>query len=188
MGCTEYIGKAFSKNLALLQSESDRGAVLVASSMIEEALKNLLIAKLVPSSKNQDPLFNGGNAPLGTFSSKIEMTYRLGLIRREWKELLNIFKKLRNDFAHNVEVNNFKIPKVRDQFVSLMDKDQHLRDALKGTFIESIANNVSPLKEAELFLKEKMPLRISFDFAFAVIVSTLEAIVHEQVQLKPFGS
>ena len=185
MDSSEYIAKVFPKKLALLQSESDRGAVLVASSMIEEALKNLLMAKLVPSSTKQDPLFNGGNAPLGTFSSKIEMAYRLGLIRREWKELLYIFKNLRNDFAHNVEVNNFKIPKVRDRFVSLMEKDQCLRNAIKDTFIKSIGS-VLPLNEAELFLKEKMPLRKSFDFAFAAIVSTLEAVEHEQVQLKAF--
>ncbi len=187
MDSSEYIAKVFSKKLALLQSESDRGAVLVASSMIEEALKNLLIAKLVPSSTNDDKLFNGGNAPLGTFSSKIEMAYRLGLIRREWKELLDIFRKLRNDFAHNVEVNNFKIPKVQDKFVSLMDKDQHLRDAIKDTFIESI-DSVMPSDEAELYLKENMPVRKSFDFSFAVIVSTLEAIEYEQVQLKEFNS
>ncbi|PSB85546.1 hypothetical protein C5F64_12240 [Photobacterium damselae subsp. damselae] len=187
MDSSEYIAEVFPKKLALLQSESDRGAVLVASSMIEEALKNLLIAKLVPSSTTQDPLFNGGNAPLGTFSSKIEMAYRLELIRREWKELLNIFKKLRNDFAHNVEVSNFKIPKVRDQFISLMEKDQHLRDAIKDNFIASISNDL-PLNEAELFLKENMPLRKSFDFVFAGIVSTLEAVEHEQAQLKAFNS
>ncbi|MEZ9795369.1 hypothetical protein AB4283_24790, partial [Vibrio splendidus] len=93
----EFIAEKFPQKWALIKVESDRGAVLVAGSMIEESLKNLLIAKLAPSSKNDDPLFNGGNAPLGTFSARIEMSYRLGLITVETKDLLSIFKSLRND-------------------------------------------------------------------------------------------
>src|SRR3546814_2970630 len=40
--------------------------------------------------------------PLGNFSSKIKMCYCLGLIDKMIKEDLNLIRKIRNEFAHDL--------------------------------------------------------------------------------------
>jgi hypothetical protein len=49
--------------------ESDRGAVLVAASRLDEVLKGILLAYL-RDTKSASDLLDGFNAPLGTFSAR----------------------------------------------------------------------------------------------------------------------
>ncbi|ASZ51792.1 putative mannitol operon repressor domain protein [Vibrio parahaemolyticus] len=182
----KYIAEVFPIKLRLIQAESDRGAVLVAASMLEDSLKRLIAAKLAPSFTKKDLLFSEGNAPLGTFSSRIEIAYRLGLITIETKELLSIFKKVRNDFAHQVKVDSFELPKVKDRMVSLMAKHPEIKGAFETSFIESIAqSNKLTTESANKFYKENWPLRTTFDFFFASTISTLESLIQQQDQLRP---
>ena len=82
--------------------ESDRAAVILTAAMLDETLKDLLEAHLVPCSSSDDPLFDGANAPIGTFSARIECSYRLGLISKNFAKCLHITRKIRNAFAHDV--------------------------------------------------------------------------------------
>jgi hypothetical protein len=82
--------------------ETDRAAVIVAASMLDELLRSILVAKLVPVSSSTDELFDGANAPLGTFSARIEMAYRVGLISVKFSRDLHLVRRIRNDFAHNI--------------------------------------------------------------------------------------
>lgn len=61
-----------------LMSESDRGAVLVASSMIEEGLMELISAFLLPSVNTKDELFHGPSAPLSTLRRAFLQLFALG--------------------------------------------------------------------------------------------------------------
>ena len=79
--------------------ESDRGAALLAGSMLDEILGRLLRAHLIAEPES-DKLLTGFNAPLGTFNARIIAAYCLGLIERlEFKEA-NTIRKIRNKFAH----------------------------------------------------------------------------------------
>ena len=90
--------------MEVLQSESDRGAVLVTASMLDDILKQLLLARLLDGDHSKK-LFAGPNAPLGTFSSRIIAARAVGVISEQWKKELNLLRKIRNDFAHSVSAS-----------------------------------------------------------------------------------
>jgi len=93
--------------------ETDRAAVIVAASMLEELLRTLLIARLVPVSSATDDLFDGANAPLGTFNARIETAHRVGLVSVRFARDLHLVRRIRNDFAHNIHGASFDDTRVR---------------------------------------------------------------------------
>ena len=99
--------------------ESDRAAVILAASIADELLKSLLSGRLVPVTSSNDELFDGPNAPLGTFSSRIEMAYRIGLISVKFSRDLHLIRKIRNEFAHNIHGCSFDDARVRSRIVEL---------------------------------------------------------------------
>lgn len=101
------------------QKESDRAAVVLTASIMDELLRTLLAARLVPVTSSNDELFDGANAPLGTFSSRIEMAYRIGLISVKFARDLHLIRKIRNDFAHNIHGCSFEEVKVRARVTEL---------------------------------------------------------------------
>jgi hypothetical protein len=91
-------------------NESDRGAVLVASAFIEEALEYLLrhvfTVKSCNGSNDKFPehlnrlLESGTVAPLGSFASRITIAFVLGMIDVDFLKALEALRKLRNSYAH----------------------------------------------------------------------------------------
>ena len=51
---------------AELKNESPRGVALISAAMLEEALRELLMAFLVPNPSSSDTLFDGPTSPLGS--------------------------------------------------------------------------------------------------------------------------
>jgi len=92
--------------------ESLRAIVILSSCYLDEALYDLLRIVLVPSKEKNDVLFDGPQAPLGTFSAKIEMAFRMQLIDSEMKESIHLVRKIRNDFAHNLMGCDFQKEKI----------------------------------------------------------------------------
>ncbi|MDR7335130.1 hypothetical protein [Roseateles asaccharophilus] len=88
--------------------ESDRAAVIVAASIFDSSLDSLLRQYLVPCSSSNDDLFDGTNAPLSTFSAKIAMAHRLGLITTKFCRNLHLIRRIRNEFAHNIHGGSFE--------------------------------------------------------------------------------
>lgn len=93
--------------LAAFNRESDRGAALVAASMLDERLEQILNTFFVESSAARE-LTSGFNAPLGTFSSRASAAVALGLIQdNEFKEI-TLIRKIRNEFGHGWEPLTFQ--------------------------------------------------------------------------------
>ena len=96
------------KNLKILQDElenssSDRSCVIVAAAYIDELLGYLFRFFLTsPSSENEDKGLFSGYGPLSSFSSKIVLSYRLGLISNSEYKTLQVIRKIRNSFAHDI--------------------------------------------------------------------------------------
>lgn len=96
------------KNLEILQDElgksySDRSCVIVAAAYIDELLGYIFKLFLSsPSSEKEDKELFSGYGPLSTFSSKIVLSYRLGLISNYEYKTLQIIRKIRNSFAHDI--------------------------------------------------------------------------------------
>jgi hypothetical protein len=105
--------KYISEFLKEFQNETDRGAALVGTALIDERLKLLLESHLMDC-KATEIMLSGINAPLGTFSSRINMCYCLGLITELEYEECKTIKKIRNEFGHRVHGITFDDQKIKD--------------------------------------------------------------------------
>jgi hypothetical protein len=83
--------------------ESGRGAVLVAAARLDVALAQCIKAVLMPHPGGDDPLFDSDSRILGTFSAKIQIAYRLGLIDRDVEHAIQMIRRVRNEFAHSFD-------------------------------------------------------------------------------------
>jgi mannitol operon repressor len=121
--------KGFLAALEELNSETDRGVALVATSFLDKLLTDALAAFMLQNESN-DRLLGGFNAPFGTLSTRITGCHALGLITDAEARQCDTLRKVRNEFAHQVEVS-FKSDKVRDLCNNLLvparDKDGDAR-------------------------------------------------------------
>lgn len=85
-----------------LQGADTRILIIVAAQKLDELITQLLKASMSHQGGGNDDLF-GHDRPLGTFSSKILLAWRLGLIDRDFESFLQVLRKLRNDAAHSTE-------------------------------------------------------------------------------------
>ncbi|TXI09803.1 MAG: hypothetical protein E6Q76_04985 [Rhizobium sp.] len=119
-----------------LAKESDRGCALVAAAYLESELHDLLRGFLVQQNEAQAKALFDFNGPLGTFSSKIKMSYALGLISAETQRGLDALRKIRNEFAHLHEPVTFgsdavkqrtngMLEHVKEHWVSTRDEFTH---------------------------------------------------------------
>jgi len=86
---------------------SDRAAALVAGAFLDEVLGELLRVFLVDDPTNDKKIFEG-TGPLATFSAKIDIAYRIGLISAQEHKTLHVVRSIRNDFAHKTSGISFE--------------------------------------------------------------------------------
>ncbi|MEH6773268.1 MAG: hypothetical protein V7668_05050 [Cereibacter changlensis] len=96
--------------LEATNAETARGRALVTASVIEEMLESVLRSFLLEDSATKK-LFDDPNAPLSTFSAKASASRALGLITSEEFSDIDLVRKIRNAFAHNI-LCSFADPKV----------------------------------------------------------------------------
>lgn len=104
--------RPFLAFMSELSKETDRGAALIATSYIDDMLRQTIAAFLIDSPASA-LLLEGFNAPLGTFSTRIAASAALGLISEREANEANKLRKIRNLFAHHVHVS-FDDQNVRD--------------------------------------------------------------------------
>jgi mannitol operon repressor len=133
--------------LNYFNKESDRGAALLASALLEERLYEIILAFFSTNSTSKEML-NGYNAPLGSFSSRINIAFALSLIQRnEFKELHSI-RKIRNEFGHDWRKKDFN-----------------------HEIIKPLCESLPWLGPSDL--EEKSTLRERFNFAVAILLVDL---------------
>jgi len=98
-------------------SETDRGRALVASSLIEEMLEEILKNFLLDNKETRN-LFESAHAPLSTFSAKTLLCKSLGLISKKEYRDIDIIRRIRNEFAHSI-MASFEQKKIYDLASSL---------------------------------------------------------------------
>jgi hypothetical protein len=101
------------------EKESDRAAVILTASLFDHAITQLLRITFVPAPVSEDQLFDSPNAPLASFSAKINMAYRIGLISKQFCRDLHLIRAIRNNFAHNVSGCTFENASVRSRVLEL---------------------------------------------------------------------
>jgi hypothetical protein len=100
--------------------ESDRASVILSVALLDHALESILKARLVPIGSAEDSLFEGAYAPISTFSARIDLAYRLGLVSTKLSRDLHLIRKIRNEFAHNITGCTFQSSSVRSRVIELM--------------------------------------------------------------------
>lgn len=96
--------KGFMVFLEHLNTESERGQVLISASMIDDLLLRTLKSFLIEG-KSSDKLLTGFNAPLGTFSARQEAAFAMGLLSMEEYKDIKIIREIRNGFAHSISIS-----------------------------------------------------------------------------------
>ena len=139
--------KELGEFLSSFNKESDRGAVLIAASILDEWIVEIIESYLIKDKASKELLY-GFNAPLGTFSSRIKAAYSMGLIEKKEYEEINIIRKIRNEFGHNwqgVDFNSEKIVKECNKLDWLGPNDDSIERTTRSTFNFTVAILLSDL-------------------------------------------
>lgn len=86
-----------------LDEQAQRAIIIMGTSKVEDLLFQILNQYLLPKmakAKDQDELLEG-DRPLATFSARIKLVYRLGLIDKTLYKTLENLRDIRNKAAHS---------------------------------------------------------------------------------------
>lgn len=89
----------------LFDKETDRASAVLSASFLENLLEEHLRKHMI-TDKMIDSLFNGQGA-FATFSSRISACYALRYIPKKVHRDLDLIRKIRNYFAHNMNDASF---------------------------------------------------------------------------------
>lgn len=104
----------------LLLEKQPRAIVILGSAQIDTQLRNIIESFIWPKAgkpNEVDELLDGDN-PLSTFSSRIKISFRLGLIDERLLNALNKIREIRNQAAHWITFGVSDAP-LRDQLKHL---------------------------------------------------------------------
>ncbi|URV23836.1 hypothetical protein [Burkholderia gladioli] len=103
-----------------LIDESPGAAVVLGGALVDEELLLLLLRALKPVAGREDNLFDP-ERPLGAFSARIKLAWRLSIIDDECMRGLNILRDLRNEVAHGVQLTSLSNGSIRDRVTNLAE-------------------------------------------------------------------
>ncbi|MBW6503776.1 hypothetical protein K0B90_05820 [bacterium] len=101
------------------RDETDRSAVILGTIKLDNLLCQLLKKFMLPINNDKDDLLDDYK-PLSDFGARIMACYRLGLIDAEMAKMLNVIRKLRNKFAHNLTDNSLSINSHKNSIAELV--------------------------------------------------------------------
>lgn len=102
----------------LLGEKLHRPLIIVGASKIDDLLYSILSKFLLASKDIKDDDLLKGDNPISTFSSRIKLTSRLGIIDEKLFKTLEQVRKLRNLCAHSIIFDIKKSP-VREHIAEL---------------------------------------------------------------------
>ncbi len=125
-----------AESIRELSTLSDRAAAIVAGSLLETRLEAELKAVLhnSPNGKLHEELFRP-TGPFGPFSTKAKFAFGIGMVSFDgWRDVQCIVD-IRNDFAHRLDVRDFKTTTIADRCKNLTMGERLTRP--RGYDIES---------------------------------------------------
>jgi mannitol operon repressor len=88
----------YAKFLEIFQSESEKGSVLVAATMLEEQLNLLISSYMINENQTFIKSLN--------FYTSTQLAFSLGLIYQSEYNAINSIRKIRNKFAHKWDITS----------------------------------------------------------------------------------
>jgi hypothetical protein len=114
----QVVGSKLQKVIDEIGTGSHRASAVVAGAFVEEHLTLLLTSRMARDERLETQMFRTGGA-LADFGVKINLGFFLGLYSKKgWKELDTI-RRIRNEFAHKIEIDSFKQQPVKDWCANL---------------------------------------------------------------------
>ena len=107
-----------------LDAETDRGCALMAAAFLDTELERLLRSLLIEDEKVAGELL-GQSKAIGTFSSRIDLAFMLGLTSSLSRRDLHLVRKIRNIFGHTHLPIEFEDQSIANRCKELT---HHLRD------------------------------------------------------------
>ena len=159
-----------------MRKESDRGSVIVAVSLLDDILGQLLKAKLAPSQNKSDELFDGSTAPFSTFASKIDLAYRMGLLRSNVKSSFHLLRKIRNNFAHATNPKGFDSESTKSRITELFKLNEPIISSMTRLYAQSseaVDHNNFNIREA---LDDRLILEIIFGTGAAFLLCAIDDV------------
>lgn len=146
---------------ASLNPETDRGCALMAASFLDSELELLLGQFVVDDSKVIEETFSQGK-PIGTFSSRIDLAYLLGLIGKSTRRDLHLIRKIRNDFGHTHRPLSFADQNVSNRCRELTYTQRPDTDPPRKHFISAAVGALAIIHTA-MHKKERITSRADPD-------------------------
>lgn len=182
----QYQVQWYGRYMDLFNQESDRACVILTVSIIDELLTSILKMKLVDQHSSNDTLFDGANAPFSNFNSKIDISYRLGVLSSRLCRDIHLIRRIRNEFAHNIEGCDFKDSRVQNRVGELtksfsdliigfrtIEAAKNYAEGIKGDFqfcaswiidyLSTLSQTITPMTRHELewsYVKAQIDQRI----------------------------
>jgi len=124
------------------QAESDRGAIILATTHLEDNLQLAIMAGL-PTLQTDELAFRvmfENDGPLATFSSRIKMAYAMGLADVKSQKDMDLIRQIRNACAHSRQPISLDTPELKAAVLALLSDTSDIlirRDApaLREAFI-----------------------------------------------------
>ena len=101
-----------------IKTGSDRVAGIVTPAFLEELLTTVLRNHLRQDIELLKNIFKPGGA-LGDFGVKIDIAFLVGIISDEATKDLHRIRKIRNEFAHKIDLDTFDKSPIRDWAMAL---------------------------------------------------------------------
>lgn len=130
-----------------LNPETDRGCALMAAAYLDSEIDRTLRLYVVANIKIADEFFGQGK-PAGTFSSRIDLAFLLGLITSNGRRDLHLIRKIRNDFGHVHRPLIFDNPAIASRCRELMHHFRDNSEAPRSIFISSAVGALAMLHTA----------------------------------------
>lgn len=100
--------------MSYLQTLCPRACVVTGLARIDYELERILRKVIDGGTEVSDDRLFAPDRPLGTYSSRCEMCFRLGLIDADFLRALRLYGKMRNLYAHEFEHIDIMASPVRD--------------------------------------------------------------------------
>lgn len=99
------------------QENNDRAVAIIGPAFLDSLLEQVLTNFLIEDEREVSRLLSY-DQPIGSFGNRTSMAYCLGLIEKTVRDDLRLVGKIRNRFAHRLDVT-FETPPIRDWCLAL---------------------------------------------------------------------
>ncbi len=164
-----------------LTNESERGAVLIGTSKVEEYLEKLVLKIFPSTSKSYTSRLLKYPGALSSFAGKIELLYAFRIIDKRFYDSLNTLRKVRNDAAHSSE--DFKLIDKQEEQKQINDFEEEFSELIEYLALNDLIES-KKWKFKEILENQKEENKPHFQKTINERISNLKESEHIKEQLK----